>query len=91
MNDIFASKSLSEHLLRGAIGFSSAYATFELMLQPSILSIAGAIGLGGLALIALRGCPMCWTIGLFNIVFNTVFKAKSCKACNDITQRSVKT
>jgi hypothetical protein len=90
MNDIFASKSLSEHLLRGTIGFGSACAAFELKLQPGILSIAGAIGLGGLALFALRGCPMCWTIGLFNTTFNTVYKAKSCKACNEITQRPAK-
>jgi hypothetical protein len=90
MNEIFASKSLIEHLLRGTIGFGSAYVVFELILQPGFLSIAGAIGLGGLALIALRGCPMCWTVGLFNTIFNTVYKAKSCKACDDITLRNSK-
>jgi hypothetical protein len=91
MNDMFTSKSLTEHLLRGMIGFGSVFSAFELIAAPSILSSIAALGLIGVALFALRGCPMCWTVGLFNTVFNKTVKVKSCKACIDFTQRTPKT
>lgn len=58
---LFASESLSGHLVRGAVAA-------ELMTA----AIAGeashplaALTAGAVALFALRGCPVCWTIGLF--------------------------
>jgi hypothetical protein len=87
MNNIFASQSIGEHLLRGTIGFGSGFAALWLLANPTILTSLAALGLGALALIAFRGCPMCWTVGLFNTVFNTVWKAKGCKACEDISAR----
>jgi hypothetical protein len=83
MSTIFASKSVGEHLIRGVIGAGAAVAALRLLSEPSWISLAAALGIGGLALFAFRGCPMCWTIGLIN----TVFRAKSCKACEDISQR----
>ncbi|MFF5808620.1 hypothetical protein [Streptomyces sp. NBC_01565] len=56
----FSSSSLPRHLARGAMGFGGL-----------IGSIALVPGLGPVALLllpigvlALRGCPMCWAIGL---------------------------
>jgi hypothetical protein len=56
----FASRSVPRHLVRGAIGFGLIGAGFVLTV------VAGPVSLllvpAGLA--TLRGCPMCWTIGL---------------------------
>ncbi|MFB8004076.1 hypothetical protein [Nocardia sp. NPDC056000] len=56
----FASRSLSAHLVRGLIGFGSLIGS--LALTP-ILGF-GALLLLPVGLVALRGCPMCWLIGL---------------------------
>ena len=61
---MFASKSLFEHLLRGLLGaglvalgiaFSSAHPWAALVAFPA-------------ALVALRGCPTCWTVGLIQVL-----------------------
>lgn len=77
---MFASKSLGEHLLRGAIG---------------VAALAGAVAYGGLvwpvavllpvALVALRGCPACWTIGLVQTVWAKVKGEPAAGACVDGT------
>jgi hypothetical protein len=60
----FASSSLAAHLLRGAIGFgliagalvlSAAYGPVALLLAP-------------VGLVALRGCPTCWAVGLVETI-----------------------
>jgi hypothetical protein len=56
----FASKSLLSHLLRGVIGVSSLYLALSIAKQSPLLSLVLALA----ALLAFRGCPMCWTIGL---------------------------
>ena len=62
MNDIpFASRNLTEHLLRGAIGFAAIF--FAIYLGSAHPFVA--IGLGVLALFAFRGCPTCWLAGFF--------------------------
>ena len=60
----FASASVARHLLRGAIGFG---------LIGSALALAPIVGaaallLAPLGLLALRGCPMCWSAGLIATV-----------------------
>jgi len=62
-NGLFASASLVGHLVRGAIGIGLAMLAFQNQDQP-ILSLTAAAG----ALIAFRGCPICWTVGLFESV-----------------------
>lgn len=62
----FASTSLPQHLARGALGFGA--------LAGSVLLIP-VIGLVGLllapvGLLALRGCPLCWGIGLLQTISN---------------------
>lgn len=75
---MFASKSLTEHLLRGLIGVGA---------------LAGVVAYGGLvwplfvllpaALVALRGCPACWTIGLVQTVWARVKGRPADGACFD--------
>ena len=52
---MFGSKSLTEHLVRGLLGFGAIAVAFIVMLHGSPWSLAFA--LGGIAL--LRGCPTC--------------------------------
>jgi hypothetical protein len=61
---VFASTSLARHLARGAIGFG---------LIGAALALAASVGPGALLLapagmIALRGCPTCWTVGLIETI-----------------------
>ncbi|WP_033212507.1 hypothetical protein [Kitasatospora phosalacinea] len=60
----FASASLPRHLLRGAVGFGAIAAGLGL------LPVLGAVVLllVPVGLLALRGCPMCWAIGLLQTV-----------------------
>jgi len=57
---MFASRGITEHVARGLVGFGSlalaaVYPLLSLLLIP-------------VALVALRGCPMCWTMGLVETV-----------------------
>jgi len=46
-----------------------------------------SLGLGGLALVAFRGCPMCWSTGLVGTIANT-FKARSNAGARVLTRVS---
>ncbi len=61
---LFASASLAAHLLRGAA--AAALGTFAVSVQLSHPWLSVAAGL--IALAALRGCPVCWAIGLVETV-----------------------
>ncbi len=56
----FASTSIARHLIRGVVGFGLIGSAFALApsLGPATLALAPV------GMIALRGCPMCWTVGL---------------------------
>lgn len=56
----FASKSLTRHLTRGAIGFGLIIGSIALVPYAGPISLLAA----PLGLIAFRGCPTCWMIGL---------------------------
>ncbi|MFJ8648890.1 hypothetical protein ACIRNI_22545 [Streptomyces sp. NPDC093546] len=60
----FASATVPRHLTRGAFGFGALAASL------SLLPITGpaSLLLAPVGLIALRGCPMCWAIGLAETV-----------------------
>ncbi|GHI82809.1 hypothetical protein Sxan_01730 [Streptomyces xanthophaeus] len=60
----FASKSVPRHLARGAIGFGLIIGSIALV------PVAGPVTLlaAPLALIAFRGCPTCWMVGLAQTV-----------------------
>ncbi|MBT2206725.1 MULTISPECIES: hypothetical protein [Actinomadura] len=75
MTSSFASTSLPRHLLRGAVGFGALIAAFALipLLGPATLLLAP------LGLLALRGCPTCWTIGLIQ----TISRGRLQRTCNN--------
>ncbi|WP_329386159.1 hypothetical protein OG625_27100 [Streptomyces sp. NBC_01351] len=56
----FASASLPRHLVRGAVGFGSLIGAFALLPLWGPVSLL----LAPVGVLALRGCPMCWAIGL---------------------------
>ena len=58
---MFASNTLIEHVLRGAIGIGALWLAVAIAATHPWSSFA----LGVVVLIAFRGCPICWTIGLF--------------------------
>lgn len=60
MRSSFASRSLPVHLARGVIGFGSVIASVVLAPVIGVVSLV----LLAVALLAFRGCPTCWTIGL---------------------------
>ncbi|MFJ8038967.1 hypothetical protein ACIRBX_00450 [Kitasatospora sp. NPDC096147] len=60
----YASRSVSVHLVRGVIGFGSLVAAFALLGVlgwPSLLLLPVGV-------VALRGCPACWVLGLVQTV-----------------------
>ena len=60
----FGNRSLSMHVLRGVLGFGSlvlALKGYEIIGWPALLLMIVSVW-------ALKGCPICWTIGLFETV-----------------------
>lgn len=57
---LFASESLIGHLLRGGIGIALMTWAIQHQTQTALCLVAAAG-----ALFAFRGCPICWSIGLF--------------------------
>jgi hypothetical protein len=61
---LFATRTLSGHLIRGAVAFTLLYAAIgQQHAHPNWSVLAGL-----LALVAMRGCPACWTIGLVETI-----------------------
>ncbi|MGP3683344.1 hypothetical protein ACTVZO_01300 [Streptomyces sp. IBSNAI002] len=56
----FASRSVPRHLARGAIGFGLLVGSIALVPVAGPATLLAA----PLALIAFRGCPTCWMVGL---------------------------
>ncbi|GAA2571073.1 hypothetical protein GCM10010398_71390 [Streptomyces fimbriatus] len=56
----YASKSVPRHLARGAIGFGLIIGSIALVPVAGPATLLAA----PLALIAFRGCPTCWMVGL---------------------------
>jgi hypothetical protein len=71
----FASTSLPRHLLRGALGFGSLIAAFALLPAVGPTSLL----LLPVTLLAFRGCPTCWVIGLIE----TISRGKLQRDCVD--------
>lgn len=59
--EFFASRSGAEHLLRGVIGVGALALGVWVARDHPWMSIA----LGGITILAWRGCPLCWTVGLW--------------------------
>jgi hypothetical protein len=61
---VFGSRTVTRHFLRGGIAASLlAFAVLNELSSPP-LTIAAV----GLAVFFMRGCPMCWTVGLFETI-----------------------
>lgn len=71
----FASSSLPRHLLRGALGFGALTGSVALIPALGFLSLL----LLPVGLLALRGCPTCWAIGLAQ----TISRGKLERSCAD--------
>ena len=56
---LFASRSVAEHVLRGVLGLALMTATF-VYTHDHPWALLGAV----LAVVAWRGCPTCWALGL---------------------------
>ncbi|MFJ7150128.1 hypothetical protein ACIQVT_18275 [Streptomyces sp. NPDC100445] len=56
----YASKSVTRHLVRGVIGFGLVIGSI------AMIPVVGPVSLvvAPLALVAFRGCPTCWMVGL---------------------------
>ena len=57
---LFATQTLTGHVIRGAV----AFALLTLAIGQQHLHHVATLLAGLLALVAMRGCPVCWTIGL---------------------------
>ncbi|NUP03800.1 MAG: hypothetical protein HOW71_17465 [Nonomuraea sp.] len=60
----FASASLPRHLARGALGFGALIASVALIPWAGLVSLL----LAPLGVLAFRGCPTCWAIGLMQTI-----------------------
>ena len=61
---LFATQTLTGHVIRGAVAFALLYLAIE---QQHLHPVA-SLSAGLLALVAMRGCPVCWTIGLVETI-----------------------
>ena len=61
---LFATQTLTGHVIRGAVAFALLYFAIE----HQHLHRAASVLAGLLALVAMRGCPVCWTIGLVETI-----------------------
>lgn len=58
---MYGSASLTEHLVRGGLGIALFVLAAITATEAPLLAVALAVA----ALIPLRGCPACWTVGLY--------------------------
>lgn len=73
---IFGNASLALHLLRGLFGFAALLAAgfgHDRLGWPILLLLPAAIW-------ALKGCPICWTIGLFETLAAKIFRTADAEA-----------
>ncbi|WP_406268132.1 hypothetical protein OH799_23745 [Nocardia sp. NBC_00881] len=71
----FASASVARHLARGLVGFGTLIGAIALMPVFGAFSLL----LAPAGLLALRGCPTCWAIGLMQ----TVSRGRLQSSCGD--------
>ncbi|SCK23406.1 MULTISPECIES: hypothetical protein [unclassified Streptomyces] len=79
----FASASLPRHLLRGGAGFGALAGSVLLIPAVGPFSLV----LAPLGLLALRGCPMCWTIGLVQTVSRGRLRRSCAEGRCELTRR----
>jgi hypothetical protein len=76
---MFESPSIAQHLGRGVLGLGLLGASAVWAeTQPGLMLLTLP-----LALLALRGCPMCWTLGLVQTIANKISGRKTKGGCVD--------
>ena len=65
---MFASSTLIGHVLRGLIGLGAIVTAILIGRQPGAVALILSLSLALISLVALRGCPVCWTIGLIETI-----------------------
>ena len=65
---MFASKTFTEHAARGVFGFGSLALAVAISGYGGVIPVAASLGLGIIALIAFRGCPVCWSTGFVEML-----------------------
>jgi hypothetical protein len=78
---MFGSRTITHHLVRGLIGAGAVtWMLFESEVHPWLSLMAIPV-----ALLAFRGCPMCWTLGLVETVIAKIrgkpIDALRCESC----------
>jgi hypothetical protein len=76
---MFASKTLTEHIVRGIAGLGLFAASLTVATSHPLL----ALGFVPAALVLLRGCPMCWTVGLLETLAAKLKGRSAPEACLD--------
>lgn len=73
---LFASSSVTEHVLRGVVGLVLAVASLALVGDHpwALLGLLGAI-------VAWRGCPTCWLMGLGQTLSRRGSDRVGCDTC----------
>lgn len=61
---LFATQTLTGHVIRGA----AAFALLTLAIGQQYSHPVASLSAGVLALVAMRGCPVCWAIGLVETI-----------------------
>lgn len=61
---LFATQTLRGHLIRGTVAVVFLYVAISQQHAHPVGSVLAAL----LALVAMRGCPACWTIGLIETI-----------------------
>jgi hypothetical protein len=67
---IFGNRTIGRHLLRGALGITALYISLSTLRGTtwrSLIFLAAALYL-------LKGCPMCWTLGLIETIAMTIHR-----------------
>ena len=59
---MFASKTVVAHLVRGVI--AAALIVWAVQSSDPVFAVAAVVA----AVVVMRGCPLCWTVGLFETI-----------------------
>jgi hypothetical protein len=76
---MFASRTIAKHLARGAVGIAALVVALTAGPAHPLLYVV----LLPAALVALRGCPTCWTIGLVQTIAARIAGRHAAGACGD--------
>jgi len=59
---MFASKTVVAHLVRGVT--AAALIVWAVQSSDPVFAVAAVVA----AVVVMRGCPLCWTVGLFETI-----------------------